>query len=185
MFGTELGPQVASVYPTLEQPVPLCRDRHGSAGPTSVWWQTAMRASGDSAILCPAREMLAAGGRPGSAYWYFFTATPIHSVNMDDLQYMGAFHGAEVPFAFGDAFELTTDAEATLSRVMGCLWRNFAWTGDPNRGPGGACSAAWPRFLPGESPATLVLGLDGQPVERALKKAQCDAFSPAALVEEG
>ncbi len=177
MFGTELGPQVASVYPTLEQPVPLCRDRHGSAGPTSVWWQTAMRASGDSAILCPAREMLAAGGRPGSAYWYFFTATPIHSVNMDDLQYMGAFHGAEVPFVFGDAFELSSDGERQLSAAMGCYWSNFAATGNPNDGD---CARtlklpAWPAL--GDGGDAIVFSNTTVAARTGLKKTQCDLFA--------
>ena len=177
MFGAELGPQVASAYPTLEQPVPLCRDRHGSAGPTSVWWQTAMRASGDSAILCPAREMLAARGHPSSAYWYFFTATPIFSVNMGDLQYMGAFHGAEVPFVFGDAFELSSDGERQLSATMGCYWSNFAATGNPNDGD---CTKAlklpaWPAL--GEGGDAIVFSNTSVAARTGLKKTQCDLFA--------
>ena len=43
--------------------------------------------------------------------------------------------GAEVPFVFGDPFELSSDAERNLSRNMGCFWVNFASTGNPNVGP--------------------------------------------------
>ena len=48
--------------------------------------------------------------------------------------YEGAFHGAEVPFVFGDQFELTTEVERAASRAMGCWWTNFAATGNPNLG---------------------------------------------------
>ena len=54
-------------------------------------------------MLCPTREMLAASSAWGNdVFWYFFIATPIRSVNMEDMAYWGAFHGAEVPFVFGD-----------------------------------------------------------------------------------
>ena len=42
-------------------------------------------------------------------YWYQFVATPIYSANMGGpslLRFMGSFHGAEVPFVFGDQFEV-------------------------------------------------------------------------------
>ena len=67
-----------------------------------------MRAAGESTIMCPSRGLLDTAAKLGqnNTYWYQFVATPIYSINMDDLPYMGAFHGAEVPFVFGDQFEV-------------------------------------------------------------------------------
>eukprot|EP00039_Didymoeca_costata_P011206 m.156343 g.156343 ORF g.156343 m.156343 type:complete len:71 (-) comp15098_c0_seq13:250-462(-) len=50
------------------------------------------------------------------------------------MPHVGSFHGAEVPFVFGDSFELSSDGERKLSNTMGCYWTNFATTGDPNKG---------------------------------------------------
>ena len=48
---------------------------------------------------------------------------------------LGAFHGAEVPFVFGDTFELS-GGEVDLSEAMSQLWTNHASSGDPNRWQG-------------------------------------------------
>ena len=66
------------------------------------------------------------------------------SANYQNIPTLGAFHGAEVPFVFGDTFELTSDEEKALSKAMGCYWRSFAHTGDPNRAPPGAFGGRWP-----------------------------------------
>ena len=51
----------------------------------SIHWAGAMRSVGDAAILCRARELLAAARKQGApAWWYLFTATPIASVNVRD-----------------------------------------------------------------------------------------------------
>merc|ERR1719478_986467 len=101
---------------------------------TSKFWVAAMRSAGDAAILCRTRELLQAAHNQNTSkvWWYYFTHTPIHSMNMGDLQYEGAFHGAEVPFVWYDSFELTGDGERYLSNAMGCYWINFAATGNPN-----------------------------------------------------
>ena len=94
-----------------------------------------------------------------------------------------------MPFVFGDAFELKTKAERSLSKAMGCLWRNFAWTGDPNDGPQGACGYGWPRF--GKKPreqATLLLGTPGAEggirAVIGLEQEQCRAFHPTGESDE-
>lgn len=95
-----------------------------------------MRSAGDAAILCRTREFLTTASLTGgNGFWYQFTATPIASLNMDRLPYMGSFHGAEVPFVFGFPAELSSDGERALSKAMGCYWVNFASTGNPNFGP--------------------------------------------------
>ena len=91
--------------------------------------------SGNHSIGCKVRSASHALARRGHlVHEYLFTATPSFSLNYHNLSELGAFHGAEVPFAFYDAFELATAAERALSAAMGCYWRNFAHTGDPNRG---------------------------------------------------
>ena len=136
-YGQELGPLVPNLYKNPEMPAPLCLDSVTLAPKTSVQWQGAMRSAGDSTMLCPTREMLTASSAlNNNVFWYFFIATPIRSVNMQGIEYYGAFHGAEVPFVFGDQFELSSDGGRALSRAMGCFWTNFAATGNPNKGPG-------------------------------------------------
>ena len=146
MFGPILGPLVPTMYTndSLIQPIPLCQSRHHSSSkllskstPTSWQWQAAMRSAGDSAILCRAKAMLmvnATSSSKNNRWLYYFTHTPAVSLNMGNLKYYGAFHGAEVPFVFGFLKEVTTPEEVKLSRAMGCYWTNFAETGNPNTG---------------------------------------------------
>ena len=147
----------------------------------------AMRAAGDDAIGCKVRQVShALAARGHIVHEYLFTTTPTRSLNYQNLSQLGAFHGAEEPFAFGDGFELATPAERALATTMGCYWRNFAHSGDPNVGaaPNAApCGVPWPRF--GKKPpaqATLVLGTNassgGVHVTVGLKKSQCKAFHP-------
>jgi len=63
------------------------------------------------------------------SYLYYFTRVPPHS------RY-GAFHGAEVPYIFGnmqESYGPEVDADdAALSGLMMRYWTRFAATGDPN-----------------------------------------------------
>mmetsp|Transcript_131556 Transcript_131556/g.409009 ORF Transcript_131556/g.409009 Transcript_131556/m.409009 type:complete len:573 (+) Transcript_131556:3-1721(+) len=190
MYGADLGRKVPAAYRSLEAPTPRCREQfpaRGAAAGTSRAWQSAMRSAGDSAILCRTRELLRAAH--GGAWWYYFTATPLSSVNerKAQLPYLGAFHGAEVPFVFGDAFEFKSDGERRLSRAMGCYWVNFAATGDPNRGPSGCAASlslpAWPAFG-GESDA-IVFSNTTIGTRRGLKREQCDLFAQYGRVARG
>lgn len=190
-FGDLVGKMIPKLYNEVEQPAPLCRNyqRPGeqpSPVNTSKYWQSAMRSAGDDAILCRTRELLRASqSNGGMSWWYYFTATPIRSVNEDsrDLPYMGAFHGADVPFVWGDTFELSSDGERTLSTAMGCYWTNFAITGDPNRGPDD-CTAKlslpkWPRF--GNQRFDALELSNTTIIERkGLKFDQCNAFTEHA-----
>lgn len=178
-YGPELGARVPSLYRSIDQPAPLCRSPIRPGQPTSRAWQAAMRSAGDNAILCRTRELLqSARGRGNRAWWYQFIATPIFSVNSDDLQYLGAFHGAELPFVFGDDFELSSTGERRLSRAMGCYWINFAATGNPNRGPSGCALSQslpeWPAL--GDAGDAIEFSNTSIKTHPALKKAQCDLF---------
>ena len=145
-----------------------------------------MRSAGDGAILCRSREMLAAAGSLGNpVFWYFFTATPIWSANWPagSMPYVGAFHGAEVPFVFGAGFELLSDGERSLSAAMGCYWANFAASGNPNNGPSGCATRfglpQWPVLgaTGAEHEGTaVVFSNTSVTVERGLRAQQCDLF---------
>jgi para-nitrobenzyl esterase len=187
-YGPVLGPLVPKAYsgPTWSTPAPLCFDAASRGESTSLHWQAAMRSAGDGAILCRSREMLAAAGSLGNpVYWYFFTATPIWSANWPagSMPFVGAFHGAEVPFVFGDAFELGSDGERDLSEALGCYWSNFAVSGDPNHGLSG-CSARlklprWPVLgaTGAEHEGTaIVFSNTSVTIEPGLRAHQCDLF---------
>ena len=50
--------------------------------------------------------------RAETAFRYEFRVVPSFSVNDGaDMRFLGSFHGAEVPFVFGDTFELKSRAE--------------------------------------------------------------------------
>lgn len=141
-----------------------------------------MRSVGDAAILCRTRNLLrAAQVSGGEAWWYYFVATPISSINedSDDLKYMGAFHGAEVPFVWNDNFELSSRGEHALSAAMGCYWSNFAATGNPNVGSDGCVSKLslpqWPSFG-GDRLDALMLSNTTIGTMKDLKREQCDVF---------
>jgi carboxylesterase type B len=183
MFGAELGTQVPALYDDVEQPAPLCMKRRSGStivsSNTTRAWQAAMRSAGDSAILCRTRELLRAAEKQGNkVWWYYFIATPIFTVNSPSaqLKYLGAFHGADVPFVFEDGFELSSDGERALSSSMGCYWVSFADTGNPNQGAGGCAKAlslpTWPAF--GDA---LELSNRTLRTRHGLKAEQCNLFA--------
>jgi len=148
-FGPDIGPQVPGIYKQLERPLPIC-GKGGKAtdvpGEQAVSWMTAMRSAGDAAIRCPTRRLAGVAGRRshGRTFIYQFQVTPKFSVNVPNTSVWGSFHGAEVPFVFGDAFELLTPSEQSVSKAMGCLWRNFAYYGNPRSES--CIELHWPEF---------------------------------------
>ena len=198
-YGASLGAKVPALYAEISRPAPLCHSRHHAAGQrrqqqgerrpasggptdeTSDSWLGAMRSAGDSAILCRTRELLKAAQKRGnSAWWYYFTATPIFSQNMPDLAYEGAFHGAEVPFVFGYPAELSSAGERHLSAAMGCYWSNFATSGNPNTGTTGCVESlalpAWPALGDKGDAIMFTNATNGITVKSGLKSDQCDLF---------
>ena len=233
-YGASLGGAVTAAYAPedLRAPIPECKrypegirrgsgDSGGTASPpassppsssppaSGEYYMAAMRSAGDYAITCRVRDAaraLATTGHP--VFTYYFAHTPAYSENYQDLITLGAFHGAEVPFVFGDGFELRGDAEVALSNAMGCYWRNFVHTGNPNgradaMAPNASPCAAlngslpkWPQFVgsaargtrPSEtSPferstreTTMVLDVgDRLRPEVGLKDGKCDVFAGA------
>ncbi len=167
-FGEKFADSAASLYKNLTFPVPECKGykddgsvpehRHlvenGNQDlPVPYYWHVAaQRASTDYTIGCPARKLAQQAarsedkGKSRPVFRYFFTHRPKYSENMENIEVMGSFHGAEVPFVFGDAFELVTDEERELSAKMGCYWSNFAHTGNPNGECRGAKLPGWPAY---------------------------------------
>ena len=155
--------------------------------PLGYQYMAAMRSAGDYTITCRVREAAKSlthhQHANHSVFSYFFTHTPTYSANYEHLPSLGAFHGAEVPFAFSFPDELSNDAERQLASRMGCAWRNFAASGDPNVGPSpclsGEAPVAWPRFVGGMEPhdqPTLIFDVNSTSVVYGLKDEQCDAF---------
>ena len=99
-----------------------------------VWSKVAREVVGDFVMWCPARSAAAYLRKAGHrVYMYDFVHEPARSVNWPTgTQGLGAFHGAEVPFVFGDTFELV-GGELSLSQAMSTFWTNMASSGDPNK----------------------------------------------------
>jgi len=76
--------------------------------------------------------------QPKTFSYYFNNLWPIGVISRK----WGVFHGAEVPFAYGNLDRVGlpfTEADRALSDTMMKYWRSFAATGDPN----GAGTPAW------------------------------------------
>ena len=99
-----------------------------------------------------ATEWVKGSKRP--TYTYFWTHAP---PGPDDAM-RGAFHGSEIPYAFGN-LETTdrpwTDEDHRIAKRMSSYWANIIKTGDPN-GPG---LPRWPAF---DAHATAVMELGKQ-----------------------
>mmetsp|Transcript_22536 Transcript_22536/g.58831 ORF Transcript_22536/g.58831 Transcript_22536/m.58831 type:complete len:203 (-) Transcript_22536:1570-2178(-) len=177
LFGADLGKKVPDLYAKPQEPFPLCENAFPGAPITN--YIGAMRSAGDAAILCRTRDFLmTAAKNGGNGFLYLFTATPIMSLNMDHIPYMGSFHGAEVPFVFGFPAELSSGGERSLSKQMGCYWVNFASTGDPNYGPT-SCEdlPKWPLVSSVSDGVALQFSNTSITVAPGLKKEQCDVFA--------
>ena len=115
----------------------------------------------------------AAHGDP--AWLYYFSHVP--DLGGEYGTSMGAFHAAEIPYAFGNptlGFGDGGDALATrasdleVTRLMSGYWTNFAKNGDPN----GEGLPAWPGYA---ADTDVALEISATPRETAdLRKAKLD-----------
>ncbi|WP_084455465.1 carboxylesterase/lipase family protein [Novosphingobium rosa] len=122
--------------------------------------QAYVRAAGDNGIAYGtwkwAYAQTLSGRQPVYAY-EFDHAPPIPAGTFGphfDVRLAGAFHGAEIPYAFDTLASrpdwAVTDVDRAIAATMSAYWVNFIKTGNPNgRGPGGAGLALWPRYTPG------------------------------------
>jgi len=131
-----------------------------------TWANLQSDGSGDPGIGAgPGME----GYPSGAVYVYRFRRRP--PATGDFVQY-GAFHTAEVPYAYDNLAFVNRPWEPVdhqLAETMSSYWANFARTGDPNNpgkpnnsgDPGGPGLPVWPRY--DHNPAMSVMILDEHP----------------------
>jgi para-nitrobenzyl esterase len=129
----------------------------------------AIRLVGD-VLVCDARRvarMHAAAGRP--TFLYHFTRAFKWIVPG-----LGAFHSAELPFVFDNAYQFIplANAELPLSMAMQGYWSRFAAAGDPNAHDASATTVAWPAYA-AASDTDLQLDLTIA-TQTGLRKDACD-----------
>jgi para-nitrobenzyl esterase len=127
-------PQVLARYPVADYPSP---------------WRAFVAVQTDLAFVCPARAVTlkhAAAGRPTWRYVYTHVYDGAQAV-------LGAYHGGDIPFVFGNRASYTS-AEAALRDQWQRRLLSFARDGHPDS-PG---DAPWPRRT-----ATSDLALDMNP----------------------
>jgi para-nitrobenzyl esterase len=122
-------------------------------------------------------RLITARGRP--AYVYLFTRVGDDSVNRQ----RGAYHSAEITFAFGRPRPLLESAgrtayDSTLAEAMSDYWVAFATTGDPNGRPS---AGRWPRWPVYDPVTDAYLELGPQIVaKRDLRRALYDSLDAVA-----
>ena len=100
------------------------------------------QAIGDAAIKCPGHTVAVELAAQGVPTWVYSFAYPKATFQVPIPGYdLGAFHSAEIQFAFGMPLKSDDAAEDTLGDEMSSRWAAFAKTGDPSTG-----SPAWPAF---------------------------------------
>ena len=125
-------------------------------------------ASAGKGFHCPTARMAdAAAARGHGVYVYRFERV------RPGPHGLGAYHGAEIPYAMGtaDTWLPGDETDRQLSRTMQAYWVNFARTGDPNA-PG---LPLWPRW---QAAAPRLLGLGDRIVQKPMPLAAlCPLFN--------
>ncbi|KAK4696199.1 hypothetical protein P7C71_g1679, partial [Lecanoromycetidae sp. Uapishka_2] len=116
--------------------------------------------STDYNYKCPAYRGLVRAFEKGIPAWtYFFARAPscpwyaLIPSDPQALESLGATHTAEIPYVFGNIYDLPlpdgscnfTDAEKEISTFMVAAWSGMAANATPN---GGASNITWPAFDP-------------------------------------
>jgi para-nitrobenzyl esterase len=155
--GANVTQQILEVYPVTDYESPLA---------------AMIAVTTDATFTCSTRNIVRAlvEGQSEPVYRYFYT----HSNETGPLRFLGAFHGAELFYVFGQLGTTNATpsaAEQQLSDTMIGYWSRFAASGDPN----GRGAPQWPASKKGADP---YLQLDTQPTAGdGVRTAQCDLWS--------
>jgi para-nitrobenzyl esterase len=120
----------------------------------------------DVSFVCPTRRFVRDISKSQQkTFLYHFTYVTRAGAQLG----LGAFHGSEIPFVFGNLTN-PTPQERALSDAMMRYWVNFAKTGDPNDW----ALPAWPAYtLAGDPHLQLDVPIKA---DRELRKRYCDFF---------
>jgi para-nitrobenzyl esterase len=120
----------------------------------------------DVSFVCPTRRFVRDISKSQQkTFLYHFTYVTRAGAQLG----LGAFHGSEIPFVFGNLTNPTLQ-ERALSDAMMRYWVNFAKTGDPNDW----ALPAWPAYtLAGDPHLQLDVPIKA---DRELRKRYCDFF---------
>jgi para-nitrobenzyl esterase len=134
----------------------------------------------DLYFACPAR-FIADRMEGGTSRAFFYTFTRV--VPAPGGEKLGAFHGAEVPYAFDSLAKETwidrNEVDEALADAMADSWVRFAATGDPN----GDGAVTWPNYDFG-SRAHIVFG-DEIETAVGVRDEQCELFENLQRVKLG
>eukprot|EP01060_Flectonema_neradi_P038888 TRINITY_DN8313_c0_g2_i1.p1 TRINITY_DN8313_c0_g2~~TRINITY_DN8313_c0_g2_i1.p1 ORF type:complete len:860 (+),score=101.96 TRINITY_DN8313_c0_g2_i1:39-2582(+) len=125
----------------LIKPLPLSY----SDNVTSLAYNSAVRAGGDSEFRCRSLQILEASSSANKFLYHFQHTSSLDSNNSvdSDNYYYGCYHGLELEYLFQYSHPLNSlknapannsQGEYHLMKHMACFWSNFAETGSPNIG---------------------------------------------------
>ncbi len=89
-------------------------------------------------VMKPYADSLSRAGQ--KVYGYKFNYATQDSIESG----LGAYHGSEIAYAFGNLPDTATDEQKAVSKEMFTRWVNFIKNGNPNEGE--AVDVAWPEY---------------------------------------
>jgi para-nitrobenzyl esterase len=132
------------------------------------YFEAASDALTDGVFLCPTRQVARAIAKSGTpTFRYDF----VHAISFPLIPDLGAFHGSELLFVFGNKLDGLVGLQASevpLSREMMAYWGRMAESGAPN----GVGAFAWPKYDVTTEPE-IVLDLTLS-TETELQQSHCD-----------
>jgi para-nitrobenzyl esterase len=157
LVGEKLAPAVLAVYPASEYPTP----RAAYVALTT-----------DAKFTCSARKAARAVSGAQSEPVFRYVYTHVADNAPSQLKALGAFHGAELPYVFGNVFigsYVPGPGDMAVVSAFNGFWSRFAASGDP--GGGWTRYAATDPYMRIASPLAL---------EAGYRSKQCDFWDSLA-----